>query len=148
MAPGIDHLAADLVSPEIHHGVEQGFWQIESQDGNRVYVRLFALDGAPYLMELDCSGYGDEPIAGRFVNDQHECVGSAWPRGNGIFVQWVKQDPPNLFICWTEDRLGITHHQDWRALQAWKRHPNQIYAYLDFIRKLLHVPSFGYSAKN
>jgi hypothetical protein len=101
-----------------------------------------------YLLELDCSGYGDEPIAGRFVNDQHECVGSAWPRGNGTFVQWVKPDPPNLFVCWTEDRLGITHHQEWRALQAWKRHPNQIYGYLDFIRKLLHVPSFGYSAKN
>lgn len=145
---GVERLADDLSAPEILHGVEQGFWKLEGQDDHRVYVRLFASDGMPYLIELDCAGYGEEPIAGRFVNDQHECVGGAWPRGNGMFVQWVKPDPPNLFICWSEDRLGITHHQEWRALKAWKKHSNQIYAYLDFIRKLLHVRSFGYSPKS
>jgi hypothetical protein len=142
-----DRLVADLLAPEIAHGVQQDFWRIESRDGMRIYVRLFASDGAPYLMELECTGYGDEPIAGRFVNDKFECVASAWPRGGGAFVQWVKFDPGNLFICWTEDRLGIAHHQEWRALQAWKKHSNQLYAYLDFVRKLLHVPSFGYCPK-
>jgi hypothetical protein len=147
MVSDVDRLAADLLSSEIAHGVQQDFWRLEGRDGMRVYVRLFASDGTPYLMELECTGYGDEPIAGRFVNDKHECVGGAWPRGNGTFLQWVKFDPPHLFICWTEDRLGIAQHQEWRALQAWKKHPNQMYAYLDFVRKLLHVPSFGYSPK-
>jgi hypothetical protein len=83
MVSDVDSLVADLLAPEIAHGIQQDFWRIEGQDGTRVYVRLFASDGMPYLLELECTGYGDEPIAGRFVNDKHECVDSAWPRGEG-----------------------------------------------------------------
>jgi|ERR1700722_2752770 len=145
MASAIELLTSHLGSAEIQHGVQQEFWRLEEQVEMRVYVRMTACDGATYLLELECTGYGDEPIAGRFVSEKHECVSSAWPRGDGAFSQWVKFDAPHLFICWPEDRLGIGHHGDWRGLQAWKRHSNQIYGYLDFVRKLLNVPSFGYS---
>ena len=52
MALDVDRLAADLLSPEIEHGVQQDFWRLEGRDGTRVYVRLVASDGAPYLLEL------------------------------------------------------------------------------------------------
>ncbi len=144
MDAATDRLTNDLSAREILHGTEQGFWRIDSRDGSTVYARFFAPDNRAYLMQLDCSGYGEEPIGGRFVDEGRRCVPAAWPRGNVTFAGWVKFDPPHLFICWPEDRLALAHHPDWRGVQAWKNHPNQIYAYLDFVRRLLCVPSNGY----
>jgi len=148
MAIPVERLLRDLDSPEIRHGVDQGFWQIERREDLRVYVRVFAPDEQVYLVEFDCNGYGDEPIAGRFVDpENHRCLAAAWHQGDGVFTQWVKYDPAHLFLCWDQDRLGIEHHPDWRSRRAWAKSGNPIYAYLEFLRKLLHVPSNGYSRK-
>ena|SRR5208282_6547085 len=141
-----DPLAADLASIEVQHGAVQGFWRIESRSGEQVFVVLTAPDARTYTMELDCSGYGLEPIAGRFVDPKSRTSdASAWPRGDPRLAQWLKWEPAHLFICWDQDRAGVAHHPEWRARRAWARTKNQFYAYLDFIRQLLHVPERGYS---
>jgi hypothetical protein len=138
-------LSGDLGSFEVRHGVVQGFWQIERRDGERIYVILSAPDEQAFTVELDCTGYGEEPIAGRFVDpSSHQCVSSAWPRGDNVLAQWLKWDPANLFVCWDQDRLGVEHHPEWRIRRAWKKNKNQIYTYLEFLRKLFHLPSNGY----
>src|SRR5437667_5912171 len=77
------NLEADLRSADFLHGIEQGFWTFVDRAGARVYMRLYAADGRSYLLELECTHYGDEPLLGRFVTeDSRQCVAAAWPRGN------------------------------------------------------------------
>lgn len=144
MAETDPQLLADIASEEFTHYVTQGFWEWLETSGSLLYVRLFAADDRTYVMQLDCSSYGTEPIWGRFVEEgTYRCVPTAWPRGNATFEQWVKHE--QMFICWDQDRGGLTHHTDWRALQAWKKKPNQIVAYLVFMISLLHTPAKGYT---
>jgi hypothetical protein len=141
-------LQADLESAGFRHGVEQGFWQFVGRSGPLLCVRLFAPDDRSFLLELECSSYGAEPLRGRFVDEQTRmCVATAWPRGNPTFQQWVKLDPGNLFICWDQDRVGIQHHADWRGREAWKKSGNPLVAYLEFMRHLLHNPARGYERR-
>lgn len=138
-------LLDDLGSVAFVRGVEQGFWEPAEVHEWIVYVRLHAPDGRTFLGEFDCTGYGDEPIRCQFVDpDAHQRIPSAWPRGNGVFNGWVKFSGTELFVCWDQDREGIRHHPAWRDRRAWTRKPNQIVAYLDFLRQLLHVPARGY----
>ena len=139
MADTNEQLLDDIGSQEFTHYVDQEFWKLLKTSEFLVYVRLFAPDDKTYVMQLDCSSYGDEPILGQFVDEvTKQCVTTAWPRGNSNFEKWIK--PDHMFICWDQDRAGITHHADWRALQAWKKKPNQIVAYLDFMTRLLRMP--------
>ena len=145
-APPPERLIADLESAEFKHGVRQGFWKKVEQEGSLLYVRVLAADDRAYLAQLDCTGYGEDPIACRFVDPAtRQCVATAWPQGNGTFGQWIKFQDGNLFICWDQDRLGIGHHQEWRGKRAWTRSHNQLVAYLDFLRQMLHVPARGYT---
>jgi len=139
-------LKADLESAEFQVGVQQEFWRLRQRSDYVVYVELLAPDRKVYLAELDCNGYGAEPIACRFVTpDRHECKKEAWPQGNSTFCGWIKSDPPIFFICWQKDRLALGHHPDWRSMQAWKRDQNQIVAYLCFLQELLWIPERGYT---
>jgi len=139
------NLEADLRSADFLHGIEQGFWTFVDRAGARVYMRLYAADGRSYLLELECTRYGDEALLGSFVTeDSHQCVAAAWPRGNGVFQQWIKPDPGNLFICWDQDRAGIGHHGNWRSNEAWKKTGNPLVSYLDFMRQLLNNLMRGY----
>lgn len=145
MVVTLDKLAGDLESAEFQHGCDQGFWELVHRDGMSVFVRLNAPDGRHYLLKLDCSGYGDEPIAGQFVDNDRRCVNSAWPKGNSTFEQWVKFKDANPFICWPQDRIAIdVHHRDWRAAKSWTTKKNQLVAYINFLRELLHYPARGY----
>jgi hypothetical protein len=140
-------LLAHLQSEEFEHGVRQRFWALQEVCGSTVYVWLFAPDDRSYLIELDCFGYGDAPIRGRFVDSAtRQCVSSAWPQGNATFEQWIKFSR-DFFICWDQDQAGIEHHSDWKARKAWEK-PNQLVSYLDFLRQLLHVEARGYLRKN
>jgi hypothetical protein len=140
----LQRLIDDLSSAEFQRGIEQEFWELVDRQEWKVYVRLVAADGRVYVVELDCAGYRDEPIHGRFVDPAtRQCVASAWPQGSGAFTGWVKFTG-ELFICWDQDREGIQRHPDWRQRRMWTQKPNQVVAYLDFLRQLLHVESFGY----
>jgi len=147
MADNGSKLESDLASHEFRHGVEQHFWELVEKSGLVVYIRLFASDDRSYLGRFTCVSYGDEPIDCKFVDDENrECVASAWPRGDTRFEQWIKFKPEHLFICWDQDATAINnHHQDWRQRKAWTKSTNQIVAYLNFLRKLLHLPENGYS---
>lgn len=143
-----DRLSEDLASLEFQRGFEQQFWQLESRNDHLVFVWLIAADERRFLAVLDCTSYGDEPILGRFIDPEtRQCSSSAWPVGNAQFEQWIKFKGTPLFICWDQDREGLNHHGDWRARQSWKRNPNQLVAYLDFLRQMLHLPSRGYERR-
>jgi hypothetical protein len=145
MAEPGDRLGADLESGEFQHGVFQRFWELVDRAEDVLYVRLYAPDDRTYLVELKCADYDREPIGGRFVDQTtRQCQESAWPRGDGVFSQWVKFTAGTLFICWDQDRYGIDRHPEWRARGAWTRKPNQLVAYLDFLRGLLHNRVHGY----
>jgi hypothetical protein len=141
----LDRLGADLASPTFQHGVDQGFWGFLSRDEFIVRVCLFAPDERSFHIELNCTSYGDEPIAGRFVNAAGQSVPEAWPCGNPTFEQWIKFRGTDRFICWDQDRIAVNqHHQDWKGRKAWKKKNNQIVTYLNFLRELLHLPARGY----
>ncbi len=139
-------LYADIESGAFRKGVENAFWELDSIIGNRIYVWLFAPDLRSYLMELECSSYGDEPIQGSFIDPTtRQCDLSAYPRGTPVFEGWIKFQSTPPFICWDQDRgsLEIGGHADWRPRAAWKTN-NQIVSYLDFIRGRLNIPECGY----
>jgi hypothetical protein len=144
-----DRLARDLSSPEFAAYVAQGFWELAKREGHIVYVLMYAPDGRTFLARLDCSDYWTEPITGGF-SDPADLMEkpAAWPDGNAHFEQWIKFKGTPWFICWDQDGRGIQHHQGWKARKAWQKKPNQLLAYLDFLRQMLHVPAFGYSRKN
>lgn len=146
--PALDQLRCDLESTNFRHGVEQGFWSLLDHVGDLVHLKFFARNGDLYVMRLECDGYGQQAIGGKFVDPATRiCVSSAWPCGNHPFSDWVKWDPQNLFICWPGDRYGIKHHPDWVSQQYWKRSPNQIVTYGDFIRRLLWIRKFGHTGR-
>lgn len=139
-------LQKDLESDDFLKGVENAFWELDSVIGSRVFVWIFDPDTHSYLMELECSLYGDQPIRGWFVDPvSRKCELHAWPQGNHVFEGWVKFKSDPAFICWDQDRgaIDIGGHTDWRSRAAWKT-GNQIVSYLDFIRRLLHIPENGY----
>ena len=141
-------LISDLKSAEFQHGVSQRFWELLERVDWLVYVHLYAPDDRSYTVELDCSKYGDEPIRARFIDAKtRECRVEAWPRGNGKFAGWIKFEGTELFVCWDQDRAGIQHHGEWRQKEAWKKKGNQLVAYLDFLRRLLHVEAMGYERR-
>jgi hypothetical protein len=145
----IDDLIRDINSEEFQHGVSQGFWEFQERSDWLLYVILRAPDDCEYLARLDCSSYGDEPILGQFVDlKTRQCIASAWPKGDSVFAQWVKFEPGNLFLCWDQDRAGIKHHPDWRERRAWTKKRNQLVAYLNFLRELLHLPRHGYQRQD
>jgi len=145
MAAEIDKLGADLISAEFTHGVDQQFWKLIERIGDIVYIRLFAPDDRSYLARFTCTKYGAEPIDCKFVDSEtRQCIEAAWPRGNDIFERWIKFKHPHLFICWEQDAGGLTHHPEWRERKAWMKATNQIVAYLNFLRELLHLPVRGY----
>lgn len=145
MATALEQPLADLGSPEFQHGVEHGFWDFLDRDGMIVYVTLHAPDGRDYLAQLDCNEYDSEPIMCRFVDrETRKCKNEAWPTGNNVFAQWVKFGDQKPFICWNQDRIGIEHHPEWRPQKAWTKRPNKLVTYLEFLRKLLYVQSWGY----
>jgi hypothetical protein len=149
MANALEHLLADLGSEEFQFGVVQRFWELTERVDMVAYLRMFAPDDRVYLLRADCATYGDEPIRGQFVEPvSRQSVASEWPTGNPPFDQWVKFKPGELFICWDQDKEGIKRHSEWRNRAAWKRKGNQIVAYLDFIRQLLHLPMYGYHRRN
>lgn len=141
-------IAADLGSAAFQHGMDQGFWKLVERVEDRLYISICARDQIWFLLELDCSNYGQQALLGRFVDvNSRQCVAPAWPKGNGVFGGWIKSDPGNLFICWDQDRKGISHHTEWASRQAWKKGKNQIVSYLEHIHHLLWLPKNGYSGK-
>lgn len=144
-----DRLARDIDSPEFLHGAEQGFWEFDTRDKNFVYVRLNAPDGRVFMARLDCASYWEEPICCEFVDPEDRTPKqSAWPNGNQHFEQWIKFRNAPHFICWDQDRAGIARHPEWKAHKAWQKRPNQIVAYLDFLRQTLYLPIRGYTRQN
>lgn len=140
-----EQLQEDLLSAEIAHGGVQQFWRFVDRADDLLFFELTAIDGAKYMIRLDCTGYGDEPIDGKFVEpSSRACVARAWPNGNSTFEQWVKFKDPHLFICWDQDRTGIARHPDWRPRKAWTKETNPLFHYLDFMRALLHLQNRGY----
>lgn len=136
----------DLASSEFQHGVSQGFWELVKRDGDLVYINMHAPDERSYVLKLACERYGSQALDGKFVDPKNlTCVASAWPKGNATFAQWVKFTEGNLFICWDQDRTGISHHQNWHGSNRWG--DNQLISYLDFIRILLYVPWYGYERR-
>jgi hypothetical protein len=145
---GQDQLERDLRSTEFQHGVEQRFWALLDRDLDIVCVKFFSRDDEAYVMRLECDGYGQQAIGGKFVDPiTRACVSPAWPCGNQRFGDWVKWQPGNLFICWPGDRYGIVHHPDWASHQLWKRPPSPVVMYADFIRRLLWNKSWGYTGR-
>lgn len=143
-----DPLQNDIKCKEFTHGIEQGFWALLECTQDTVYVQFNARDGQPYVMRLDCDRYGHQAIGGRFVDPStRQCITSAWPAGTSVFGGWVKWDPQHLFICWPGDRYGLRHHPDWTSLQVWRRPPNPMVIYANFIRRLLWDRSMGYTGK-
>ena len=141
-----DQLQRDLESEEFQHGVEQCFWALLERKDHLVYISFKARDRATYVMQLDCTSYGNQAIGGKFIDPQtRACVSNAWPQGNGTFGGWVKWDANNLFICWPGDRFGIAHHQEWASQRLWDRPPNSIVSYTTFIRGLLWNRAWGYA---
>ena len=149
MAGEEERLGRDLASPEFAAHVEQGFWSFVERDKDTVYVLLHAPDGRKFLARLECDNYWNEPIRCTFVAPQdRQSEPKAWPDGNAYFERWIKFKGTPWFICWPQDRQGIEHHKEWTALKAWQKKPNQLVAYLDFLRQMLHVPSRGYNCRN
>lgn len=143
-----DALAADLRSPEFRSGVERGFWRLIDRVGMRIYIEVFAWTGDNYVLELTCDRYRDEPCLGRFVDpDTRQCVASAWPRGDGPFGGWFKWSPNELFVCWPGDRGALAYHPEWRAWQHWRKTPNPVVQYLEFVRPCLTIPGRGYQPR-
>jgi hypothetical protein len=149
MAEGAeDALGADLRSQDFRCRVERGFWRLVERVGVRLYVEVYAWNGDSYLLELTCDRYREEPCLGKFVDPTTRlCIDAAWPRGEGPFGGWFKWNPGDLFICWPGDRAGIAHHTEWRALQHWKKTPNPVVQYLEFIRQCLTIPGRGYQPR-
>lgn len=145
MAAEPDRLGRDLASAEFAGYVRQGFWDLVERDQDTAYVLLHAPDSRSFLARLECSRYWDEPILGCFVDAKDRVPNSsAWPDGNASFEQWIKFKSTPGFVCWDQDRQGVQHHPEWRARKAWQKNPNQIVAYLDFLRQMLHLPARGY----
>lgn len=143
-----DALGADLKSEEFRRGEQRGFWRLVERVGIRVYVEAIAWNDDTFVIELTCDGYREEPCLGKFVDAKtHACISEAWPRGNDAFGGWFKWEPAHLFICWPGDRGGIAHHSDWRARQHWKKTPNPLVQYLEFIRECLTIPGRGYQPR-
>jgi hypothetical protein len=146
MAAEDDRLGRDLSSAEFNAYVEQGFWKVVERDENILYVLLCAPDERSFLARLDCSEYWDEPIHGTFVDlENRQSVPAAWPDGNTHFEQWIKFKSSPGFICWDQDREGLRHHLEWKTRKSWQKKPNQLVAYLDFLRQMIHVPALGYN---
>lgn len=145
----LKHLAADIVSAAFQNGVNQNLWELVARVNNAVDVRIAAPDSTWYLLLLDCTNYWDQAILGQFI-DPHtrQCNASAWPQGDGIFQQWIKCTPGNLFICWDQDRIGISKHPDWAFHKSWQKKSNQLVSYLEFIHTRLWLPRYGYSRRN
>lgn len=151
----MDHyskLLADIDSEAFKKGEKNHFWELDEIIGKKVYVWLYAPDDQAFLLEAECSNYGDEPILGSFVDSvSRRRVLSAYPKGDPVFEQWVKFQSEPPFICWDQDRGGIEHHPEWKARQAWKKddddNMNQLVSYLDFMRRLLHMVANGYRRK-
>jgi|CXWL01.1.fsa_nt_gi hypothetical protein len=140
-----DQLQHDLESEEFQHGVEQRFWALLERKDHLVYMNFQTRNGTTYVMQLDCTDYGNQAIGGKFIDPQtRACVSNAWPKGDGTFGGWVKWDASNLFICWPGDRFGIAHHQEWASQRLWDRPPNPIVSYATFIRGLLWTRARGY----
>jgi len=148
MGAEADRLGSDLASPEFAHGVEQGFWELVSREQDVVSILLHAPDGRDFLARMECSDYWTGPIGCQFVDPSDGQVkAAAWPDGNGDFAQWVKFSGPPHFICWHQDRFAFQHHQEWKVLKEWQGKPSQIVAYLDFLRRMLHIPARGYNRR-
>ncbi len=148
MDTAADRLGTDLASAEFRHGVEQGFWELVSREGDQVHVLMRAHDGRTFLARMDCDRYWDEPIGCLFVDAvNRQVIPEAWPDGNGTFEQWIKFRRSPHFICWPQDRYGIGHHAEWRNLRQWQKKPNQIVAYLEFLQRMLYLPGNGYSRR-
>lgn len=143
----MDKLATDLVSPEYLHGVEQRFWGQPDRHGDAVYIPVHGPDGRIFLGQFDCSGYGEHPIRCLFVNpDTRQVDLKFWPDGDAEFERWVKFKAARPFICWPQDRgaIDIGGHRDWQSSKEWQKEQNQIVAYLNFLRTMLHVRARGY----
>jgi hypothetical protein len=139
----VNKLDQDLASEEFANGERQRFWEFIERTDSKVFIRMYAADGRSYVLALDCTSYGDEPLEGLFVDPEtRQVLPSAWPQGDSTFEQWVKFKNDH-FICWREDRRGLQQHPNWRPLKAWQK-PNQLVSYLNFIRQLLHLKSRGY----
>src|SRR5262245_39962363 len=92
-----DALALDLASAEFQRGVERGFWRLVERVGIRVYIECFAWSGEPYVLELTCDQYRQEPCLGKFVDPKTRLrKAEAWPRGNETFNGWFKWNPNEL----------------------------------------------------
>jgi hypothetical protein len=144
-----DRLAADLASAAFQNGVHQELWELVARSGDALDVRIAAPDSAWYLLLLDCTNYWEQAILGQFIDPQtRQCVASAWPQGDGTFQQWIKFSPGNLFICWDQDRTGISKHSEWTFKKAWQRRTNQVVSYLEFVHTLLWLPKYGYSRRS
>lgn len=136
----------DLASPEFLEGVEQEFWSLPERTGDLVYITLFAPDGRSFMARFDCSSYWTEPIECLFVDPRSRMVDSRfWPDGDQTYEGWIKFRSDPGFICWDQDRGGIAHHPDWKALKAWQKESNPIVSYLTFLRRLLHLKPNGYN---
>ena len=139
----------DLESPDFHHGVQQGFWKLVRRDNDVLYIELYAPDDRSYLARLTCDCYGTQPIDAKFVMPETLTVSeAAWPKGNNVFNGWMKFAGTDLFICWDQDRTGIARHPEWATRRAWTMSSNQLVTYLDFFRRMLHLPARGYASKN
>ena len=148
MDTGTDRLGTDLASDEFLHGVEQDFWEFVSREGDRVFILMHAPDGRKFLARMDCDRYWDEPIGCMFVDPvNHQVIPQAWPDGSGTFEGWIKFRGNPHFISWHQDRYAFESHQDWKNLREWQKKPNQIVAYLDFLRQILYLPRNGYNRK-
>jgi hypothetical protein len=145
----LDRLAADIESAAFQNGVDQKLWELIARAGTALDVRIAASDSGGYLIRLDCTDYWDQAILGQFIDCQtKQCVPSAWPQGSGIFQQWIKYSPGNLFICWDQDRGGISRHSEWAFRKSWQKKTNQLVSYLEFIHRLLWLPQYGYSRRS
>lgn len=143
-----DRLAADLASAAFQNGITQKLWELIARSGNSLDVHIAAPDSGWYLLLLDCNNYWEQAIWGQFIDPKtRQCVASAWPVGDGTFQQWIKCTPGNLFICWDQDRIGISKHSEWAHKKSWQKRQNQVVSYLDFIHTLLWLPKFGYSRR-
>jgi hypothetical protein len=146
-------LGSDLDSVAFKDGVEQGFWGTAYIEGDVVFVPLYAPDERTFLARLDCAGYGAQAIQCLFVDpNTKRCDLCFWPDGNQVFEGYVKfrYTAGTPFVCWPQDRgaFDIGNHADWRGERQWAKEANQVVAYLNFLRRLLHVPAYGYHRKS
>ncbi len=120
-------------------------WEI-CRDEEIITFIFYASDGEQYIVRIICDNYPTLPPSVFFINGKGEkndiC---AWPRGQGIFFDYVKP-PMNSFICAPLTFEGVQHHPEWKGI--WNPSVTTLMDALNFLHALLNDAKYGYQGRH